>query len=94
VQGLTPLALSAAVPPVAGWHDTGIPPRLSAEDVEALLEACDRSTPTGVRDFAMVTLLANAQRPSTRGVPTLPAAHSSGPCRETPASSSPSLASG
>jgi integrase len=57
VQGLTPLALSAAVPR-RGWHDTGIPPTLSAEDVQALLEACDRSTPTGVRDFAMVTLLA------------------------------------
>ena len=58
VQGLIPLALSAAVPPVAGWHDIGIPPTLSAEDVEALLEGFDRSASTGVRDFAMLTLLA------------------------------------
>jgi site-specific recombinase XerD len=58
VQGLTPLALSAAVPPVAGRHDTGIPPTLSAEDVQALLEGFDRSASTGVRDFAMLTLLA------------------------------------
>jgi hypothetical protein len=47
VQGLTPLALPAAVPPVAGWHDTGIPPTLSAEDVQALLEGCDCSASTG-----------------------------------------------
>jgi hypothetical protein len=25
VKGLTPVALAAAVPPIAGWHDTGIP---------------------------------------------------------------------
>jgi site-specific recombinase XerD len=58
VQGLTPLALSAAVPPVAGWHDTGIPPTLSAAAVQALLDSCDRSTPNGIRDFAIVALLA------------------------------------
>jgi site-specific recombinase XerD len=58
VQGLTPGALSAAVPPVAGWHDTALPPTLSASDVNALLASCDRSQPTGLRDFAILTMLA------------------------------------
>jgi len=46
------------VPPVAGWHDTGIPPSLPAETIQALLDSCDRSTTTGTRDFAIVLLLA------------------------------------
>jgi integrase len=58
MAGLTQLPLAAAVPPVAGWHDTGLPTSLSASDVQALLDNCDRSTPTGVRDFAIVMLLA------------------------------------
>ncbi len=58
VTGRTPIALAAAVPPVAGWHDTGIPPNLSAETIRALLDSCDRSTATGTRDFAIMMLLA------------------------------------
>jgi site-specific recombinase XerD len=58
LRGLTPLPLAAAVPPVAGWHDTGIPPTLSAADVAVLLDSCDRSTPVGTRDFAIMSLLA------------------------------------
>ena len=46
------------MPPVAGWHNTGIPPTLSAADVATLLESCDRSTPVGVRDFAIMILVA------------------------------------
>jgi site-specific recombinase XerD len=57
LQGLTAVPL-AAVPPVAGWHNTGIPPTLSAADVLALLGSCDRSTPVGVRDFAIMILVA------------------------------------
>ena len=58
LSGRTPIALAAAVPPVAGWHDTGIPPSLPAETIQALLDSCDRSTTTGTRDFAIVLLLA------------------------------------
>lgn len=58
LEGLTRLHLAASVPPVAGWHDTGLPPSLSASDVQALLDSCDRSNPMGARDFAIVTLLA------------------------------------
>lgn len=57
VRGLTPTALASAVPPVAGWHDTGIPVGLSAVDVQRLLDGCD-SDAGGVRDLAMLLLVA------------------------------------
>jgi site-specific recombinase XerD len=50
--------LAAAVPPVAGWRDTGLPATLTADEVAGLLSSCDRSQPTGLRDYAMLTLLA------------------------------------
>ena len=56
--GRTPVALAAAIPPVAGWHDTGIPPRLSSDTIRALLDGCSRSTPVGMRDLAIMLLLA------------------------------------
>lgn len=58
LRGLTDLPLGEAVPPVAGWRDTAIPATLTRDQVQALLEGCDRSTPTGIRDFAIMTLLA------------------------------------
>jgi integrase/recombinase XerD len=58
LEGLTPTALATAVPPVAGWRDTGLPATVTASDVSALLASCDRSQPTGLRDFAILTLLA------------------------------------
>jgi site-specific recombinase XerD len=58
VREVTTTQLAAAVPPVAGWHNTGIPPTVSPADVQALLDSCDRSRPVGVRDFAMITLVA------------------------------------
>lgn len=58
VQGLTATALATAVPPVAGWHDTGLPATLAGSEVRALLASCDRAHPIGRRDFAIITLLA------------------------------------
>lgn len=58
VTGRTALPLATAVPPVAGWHDTGVPVGISAEDVQRLLDGCDRTDPVGVRDFALLTLVA------------------------------------
>lgn len=58
LKGFTPVALGAAVPPVAGWHDTGIPVGLGASQVEQILDRCDRSDPGGVRDFAILMLVA------------------------------------
>src|SRR6478609_2210988 len=58
VTGQTAVALAAAVPPVAGWHDTRIPPRLPKDTIQALLDSCNQSTPVGTRDLAIMLLLA------------------------------------
>ena len=58
LRGLTPTALASAVPPAAGWHDTGIPVGLAAADVQRLLDGCDRASPTGIRNFAILMLVA------------------------------------
>lgn len=58
VRGMTSGQLAAAVPPVAGWHNTGIPPTVSPEQVQALLDSCDRGTANGIRDFAIIALVA------------------------------------
>jgi site-specific recombinase XerD len=58
LEGLIQSDLAAAVPPVAGWRDTGLAPRLAASEVAELVSSCDRSLPTGLRDFAILMLLA------------------------------------
>ena len=58
VEGLTERALAAAVPPVAGWREVGLPAILSAAEVRRLVTGCDRSHPMGRRDLALLTLLA------------------------------------
>jgi site-specific recombinase XerD len=58
LRGLTQLDLAVAVPPVAGWHHTGIPKTLTVGDVQRLVDSCDRSDPIGTRDYALVILVA------------------------------------
>ena len=58
LQGLTPLRLGTAVPPVGGWRLAALPPTMTAADVQLLLDSCDRSTDVGVRDLAIITLVA------------------------------------
>jgi integrase/recombinase XerD len=57
-RGLLRTDLSAAVPGVAGWRLTHLPKALSIEQVEQLLASCDRQTPAGRRDHAILMLLA------------------------------------
>jgi len=45
------------VPSTAGWALAGLPKALSPGQVVALLAACDRSTATGCRDYAVLLLL-------------------------------------
>jgi len=58
LKGWTPAALATAVPPVAGWHDVGLPRGAAAGDVERLLAGCDRTSRVGARDFAILMLVA------------------------------------
>ncbi len=58
LKGMTPSALAESVPPVPGWKDTSVPKRLAAAQVKTLVDSCDRTTPTGMRDFAMLMVLA------------------------------------
>jgi hypothetical protein len=44
VAGLAPQSLVTLVPPVAGWHDTGVPKANPAADVQRLLDSRDRTT--------------------------------------------------
>ena len=56
--GFTPLRLGTAVPPVGGWRLAALPSTMTTADVQLLLDSCDRSTGVGVRDFAIITLVA------------------------------------
>ena len=50
--------LACTLPGVAGWRLSHLPKSLPPEQVERLLACCDRSTPTGKRDYAILLLLA------------------------------------
>jgi len=50
--------LAHAVPTVPNWRLTGLPRFMSAEDIDCLLQGCDRRTPHGRRDYALLLLLA------------------------------------
>lgn len=59
VQDITPLRLGTAVPPVGGWRFAALPPRsMTATEVQRLLDSVDRSSDVGVRDFAIMMLVA------------------------------------
>jgi integrase/recombinase XerD len=57
VDGVLPVPLGEAVPSVAGWRLSGLPRALEAEQVDRLLEACDRHHAPGRRDLAILLLL-------------------------------------
>jgi integrase/recombinase XerD len=57
VEGVTERPLAGAVPSVASWALSGVPQALTSDQMAALLNSCNRSTSTGCRDFAILTLL-------------------------------------
>jgi integrase/recombinase XerD len=57
VEGLIERSLVGAVPSAASWRLSGLPRALEGDQVRRLLDSCDRSTRTGRRDFAIVTML-------------------------------------
>lgn len=50
--------LDQALPTIAHWRLASLPKYLSAETVEHVLAGCDQATPIGVRDRAVLLLLA------------------------------------
>jgi site-specific recombinase XerD len=56
-EGLIEGALASAVPTVARRRED-MPRALSGQHVERLLQGCDRTTSVGIRDFAVLTVLA------------------------------------
>ena len=56
--GRTAVPLAGAVPAVASWRLSGLPRGLKAAEIEMLLAGCDRATAAGLRDYAVLSLLA------------------------------------
>lgn len=50
--------LAACVPTVANWQLSGLPKSLPPEEVEDLLQSCDRNTAVGQRDYTVLLILA------------------------------------
>jgi integrase/recombinase XerD len=56
-EGIVEMSLLGAIPAVAHRRLTGLPQDLTAEQVDSLLDVCDRGTPTGLRDYAVIVCL-------------------------------------
>jgi site-specific recombinase XerD len=50
--------LAAAIPPVRRWRLVDVPKYLKPDDVRCVLASCNRTTPVGRRDYAILLLLA------------------------------------
>lgn len=57
-RGAIEVDLAASVPTVANWRLSTVPKYLTPEELQAVLDACNRDTPTGRRDYAILLLLA------------------------------------
>jgi site-specific recombinase XerD len=57
LAGWVPVPLAQAVPSVAGWRLASLPRALEPEQVQRLVESCDRSTALGSGDLAILMLL-------------------------------------
>ena len=57
-RGLIDSDLISSIPRVASWRLSRLPKSLPPAQVERLLQCCDRSTPVGQRDYAILLLMA------------------------------------
>ena len=57
-KGFTPRPLDGCVPSIRRWRLAGLPTYLSAAQVQAAFDACDRTTAMGRRDYAILMMLA------------------------------------
>jgi len=58
VEGRCQPGLEAALPQIACWSLASLPRYVSADDVQRIIAACDPSLPGGIRDRAILLLLA------------------------------------
>jgi site-specific recombinase XerD len=58
-QGSINIDLASSVPKVAQWSFAGLPRLLSSAEVQEVLRCCDTQTHEGLRDYAIVLLLAH-----------------------------------
>lgn len=57
-QGNISIDLAACVPAIANWQFSTLPKFLQPSQVQQVLKQCDRQTPKGRRDYAILLLLA------------------------------------
>jgi len=57
-RGDIKIDLAASVPTVANRSQTELPKYLPTEDINKLLQSCDRTRPVGIRDYALLILMA------------------------------------
>ncbi|MCP3895953.1 MAG: tyrosine-type recombinase/integrase, partial [Bacteroides sp.] len=50
--------LSTAVPTIPAWRLSEVPKYIKSEEVESLLESCDRTTSVGCRNYSILLLIA------------------------------------
>jgi site-specific recombinase XerD len=58
LHGVIAAPLGAAVPPVGGWRFATVPPVMAPGDVQRLLDHTPRQDPVGIRDYAILLLVA------------------------------------
>jgi site-specific recombinase XerD len=58
LHGVTAIKLGGAVPPVGGWRFASVPPTMAPGDVQRLLDCTSRQGPAGIRDYAILMLVA------------------------------------
>ncbi|MET9586134.1 tyrosine-type recombinase/integrase [Streptomyces sp. NPDC006539] len=58
LHGVTPMKLGGAVPPVGGWRFASVPPTMAVGDVQRLLDHTPRHGTVGIRDYAILMLVA------------------------------------
>ncbi|WP_211455437.1 site-specific integrase [Collimonas antrihumi] len=57
-QGYIATDLASSVPSVKQWRLASLPTYLLPQQVQKILDSCDRSSPMGMRDYAILLLLA------------------------------------
>lgn len=57
-QGHCPAGLDRAIPTIPQWRLSALPRYLPADEIEQVVAACDITTPVGMRDRAVLLLLA------------------------------------